>query len=92
MRKQGKVKNFDIEKRKKLEFLLKEGFNIKTIAENINVSRQSIYRELKKGLTDEEYEYGRFIKYCPQKAIESEVKSFIGKESLELLKEYYKEA
>lgn len=87
----GKARNFDIEKRKKLAFLLKEGFNIKTIAESINVSRQSIYRELKKGLTSEEYEYGRHIKYSPKRAIESDVKQFIGKESLELLKEYYKE-
>lgn len=92
MRNQGKARNFNIEKRKKLEFLLKEGFTIKTIAENINVSRQSIYRELKKGLTSEEYEYGRYIKYSPEKAIENEVRRFIGKESLELLKEYYKEA
>lgn len=80
---------FNLENRKRLEFLLKEGFSVKDICEQFGITRASIYTELKKGLNEEEYKRKQYIKYTPLKAIESEIGIYIGKDALVYIKENY---
>lgn len=66
------------EKCETLELLLKEGFTVPKIAKQLNTTPGTIYRELKRTLTSEEYEEKRYIKYCAEKAIANRLKDFNG--------------
>ena len=57
------------ERRKQLEFLLREDFSILEIAEVLGVSHATIYNELKKHLSVEEYSKKRFRKYSAERAM-----------------------
>lgn len=80
---------FTLENRRRLEFLLKEGFSVTDICNQFGITRASIYTELKKGLSEEEYKRKQYIKYTPIEAIESEIKTYIGKDALACIKEKY---
>ncbi|MDY6037470.1 MAG: hypothetical protein SPI74_00500 [Eubacterium sp.] len=82
-------KYFSLENRKKLKFLLGEGFSITLIQKKLSITRTSMYTELKKGLTEDEYTNRQYVKYDYIRAIEKDVEKYIGAESLKELKERY---
>ena len=53
-------KFFDLDNRKKLEFLLSDGFSLTIIQKKLDVTRSILYTEIKKGLTAEEYKNRRY--------------------------------
>lgn len=74
-------KFFDLDNRKKLEFLLSDGFSLTIIQKKLDVTRSMLYTEIKKGLTAEEYKYRRYVKYNPIRAIIADIEIAIGKDS-----------
>ena len=74
-------KFFDLDNRKKLEFLLSDGFSLTIIQKKLDVTRSMLYTEIKKGLTAEEYKYRRYVKYNPIRAIIADIEIAVGKDS-----------
>jgi len=88
---QGRAIDWSIKDRKRLQVLCREGFTIARIVEVFDVSRVVINKELQRGLTEEEWNERRYVKYSIKKAILSEAKEKLGKEKFEYLiniKEY----
>ena len=54
--------------RKKIEELIGKNVVIPEIAKSINVSRTSVYEELSRNLSREDYEARRYEKYSAEKA------------------------
>ena len=79
-----------LEKRQQLEHLLAEGFNVNQIKEFVGGSSSTILKEIKRGVSDEEYGQKRFVKYSFKQAIYEEVLENIGKEQLDFLLNEYK--
>lgn len=67
-----------LEKRKMLKAILAEGYQIKDIAAIMNISKMTLYAELKKGLTPSEYLDRRYVLYEPARAIEEDIKLRVG--------------
>ena len=65
-----------LELRENLEIYLKDGFSVKKISEKMEISVVSIYNEISKGVTPEEYENGQYVKYSAQKSIESQLEAY----------------
>lgn len=82
-------KFFDLENRKKLEFLLSDGFSLTIIQKKLDVTRSMLYTEIKKGLTAEEYKYRRYVKYNPIRAIIADIEKAVGEESWNEVKTSY---
>lgn len=61
----------DFEKRKLLEDYLQKKVTITRIAKGLNVSRTTIYKELKLGLTDEDLFLGNYSGYSAERAQEA---------------------
>ena len=80
-------KFFDLDNRKKLQFLLSDGFSLTIIQKKLAITRSILYTELKRGLTAEEYKNRQYVKYSPVKAIVSEIKKYVGEDSWNLVKE-----
>ena len=80
-------KFFDLDNRKKLQFLLSDGFSLTIIQKKLDITRSILYTELKRGLTAEEYKNRQYVKYSPVKAIVSEIKKSVGEDSWNLVKE-----
>lgn len=82
-------KFFDLDNRKKLEFLLSDGFSLTVIQNTLNVTRSVLYTEIKKGLTAEEYQNRQYVKYNPIRAIIADIEIAIGKDSWNEVKSSY---
>ncbi len=82
--------NWTLEKRQQLEHLLAEGFNVNRIRELVGGSAATILKEIKRGVSEEEYNQKRFVKYSFKQAIYTEVLEDIGKEQLDVLLNEYK--
>lgn len=80
-------KFFDLDNRKKLQFLLSDGFSLTIIQKKLDITRSILYTELKRGLTAEEYKNRQYVKYSPVKAIVSEIKKYVGEDSWNFVKE-----
>ena len=81
-------KFFTLEKRQELEFLLQEGCRVREISKKFGICTATLYTELKKGMTEEDYEKGRYIKYSVGRAIKKDVEQHLGEEELKLLQEF----
>ena len=67
---------WDLKQREMLEKLLQEGLNISRIAKAMKMPAATIYKEIQKGTTMEEYATGRYLKYSAQRSIDSQVEEF----------------
>lgn len=83
--------NWTLEKRQQLEHLLAEGFSVNQVRELVGGSASTVLREIKRGVSEEEYNQKRFVKYSFKQAIYQEVIESIGKEQLDILLNEYKE-
>lgn len=82
-------KFFDLDNRKKLEFLLSDGFSLTIIQKKLDVTRSVLYTEIKKGLTAKEYQNRQYVKYNPIRAIIADIEIAIGKDSWNEVKSSY---
>ena len=82
-------KFFDLDNRKKLEFLLSDGFSLTIIQKKLDVTRSVLYTEIKKGLTAKEYQNRQYVKYNPIRAIIADIEIAIGKDSWNEVKNSY---
>lgn len=82
-------KFFVLDNRKKLEFLLSDGFSLTVIQNTLNVTRSVLYTEIKKGLTAEEYKNRRYVKYSPIRAIIADIEKAVGEDSWNEVKTSY---
>ena len=64
--------------KKELELCTKEGIPVREIAEHFGVTVGVVYRELKNGLTEEEYKSRRYVKYKADKSFELSLKELYG--------------
>ena len=80
-------KFFDLDNRKKLQFLLSDGFSLTIIQKKLDITRSILYTELKRGLTAEEYKNRQYVKYSPVKAIITDIEIAVGKDSWDIVKE-----
>lgn len=67
-------------KRKDLQKLLLEGYTISTIADILCMSNASIYNEIRRGTSEDEYKMHQYIKYTPEKVVENFMKMIIGED------------
>lgn len=82
-------KFFDLDNRKKLEFLLSDGFSLTIIQKKLDVTRSVLYTEIKKGLTAKEYQNRQYVKYNPIRAIIADIETAVGKDSWNEVKNSY---
>lgn len=65
-------KIFDIYKKIELENMLKQNFSISKIAKELNISRVSVYRELRKGTDKNTDGMRKYREYTAKRAVEME--------------------
>ena len=82
-------KFFDLDNRKKLEFLLSDGFSLTIIQKKLDVTRSILYTELMRGLTAEEYKNRQYVKYNLIRAIITDIEIAVGKDSWNEVKNSY---
>lgn len=82
-------KFFDLDNRKKLEFLLSDGFSLTIIQKKLDVTRSVLYTEIKKRLTAKEYQNRQYVKYNPIRAIIADIEIAVGKDSWNEVKNSY---
>jgi len=82
-------KFFDLDNRKKLEFLLSDGFSLTIIQKKLDVTRSVLYTEIKKGLTAKEYQNRQYVKYNPIRAIIADIEIAVGNDSWNEVKNSY---
>ena len=80
-------KFFDLDNRKKLQFLLSDGFSLTIIQKKLDVTRSILYTELMRGLTAEEYKNRQYVKYNLIRAIITDIEIAVGKDSWDIVKE-----
>lgn len=80
-------KFFDLDNRKKLQFLLSDGFSLTIIQKKLDVTRSILYTELKRGLTAEEYKNRQYVKYNLIRSIITDIEIAVGKDSWDIVKE-----
>lgn len=80
-------KFFNLDNRKKLQFLLSDGFSLTIIQKKLDVTRSILYTELMRGLTAEEYKNRQYVKYNPIRAIITDIEIAVGKDSWDIVKE-----
>lgn len=80
-------KFFNLDNRKKLQFLLSDGFSLTIIQKKLDVTRSILYTELMRGLTAEEYKNRQYVKYNPIRAITADIEKAVGKDSWDIVKE-----
>ncbi len=79
---------WDCEQRKNLIFLLMSGYKLSELPDLMSKSYPSIKKELKRGLSHQDYVEQRYIRYNPMFALENLVKDLIGEEDFKELMEY----
>ena len=80
-------KFFNLDNRKKLQFLLSDGFSLTIIQKKLDVTRSILYTELMRGLTAEEYKNRQYVQYNPIRAIIADIEKAVGKDSWDIVKE-----
>lgn len=80
-------KFFNLDNRKKLQFLLSYGFSLTIIQKKLDVTRSILYTELMRGLTAEEYKNRQYVKYNLIRAIITDIEIAVGKDSWDIVKE-----
>lgn len=80
-------KFFNLDNRKKLQFLLSDGFSLSIIQKKLDVTRSILYTELMRGLTAEEYKNRQYVKYNLIRAIITDIEIAVGKDSWDIVKE-----
>ena len=80
-------KFFNLDNRKKLQFLLSDGFSLTIIQKKLEVTRSILYTELMRGLTAEEYKNRQYVKYNLIRAIITDIEIAVGKDSWDIVKE-----
>ncbi len=80
-------KFFNLDNRKKLQFLLSDGFSLTIIQKKLDVTRSILYTELMRGLTAEEYKNRQYVKYNLIRAIIADIEIAVGKDSWDIVKE-----
>lgn len=65
-----------------------DGYKLRELTELLSKSYPSIKSELKKGLSIQDYEEQRYIRYDPMLALENLVKDLIGESDFNELLEY----
>lgn len=80
-------KFFNLDNRKKLQFLLSDGFSLTIIQNKLDVTRSILYTELMRGLTAEEYKNRQYVKYNLIRAIITDIEIAVGKDSWDIVKE-----
>lgn len=80
-------KFFNLDNRKKLQFLLSDGFSLTIIQKKLDVTRSILYTELMRGLTAEEYKNRQYVKYNLIRAIITDIEIAVGKDSWDIVKE-----
>lgn len=73
-----KYHKWTAESRKTLEALLKEGYKVPQIANIMSISAMTVYKEIEKGVSEQEYREKRYIKYTADKAIETSIMKLKG--------------
>lgn len=76
-----------IKMREQLKFVLGEGLLPTHIVKDFNISRPALLKELKRGLTEDEYNEKRYIKYLPVRALKAEINEVFGENVLEYIKD-----
>lgn len=71
--------------RKNLEYLLKEGYVVTEISKMLHISRPTVVAEIKRGLSPEDADKNRFVKYDVGLSIRNFVVGNVGEEGLEAL-------
>ena len=72
--------------REQLKFVLSEGLLPTHIVKDFNISRPTLLKELKRGLTEDEYIEKRYIKYLPVRALKEEINEVFGEDVLSYIK------
>ncbi|MDD6920501.1 MAG: hypothetical protein PUI85_04745 [Eubacteriales bacterium] len=87
-----------LEQREDLSFFLKEGYSVNQIAKiyketevRKTVSVPFLLKEIKKGLTEDEYENARYVKYRPLRALVHDYQNLFGEETFSKLCVYLKD-
>lgn len=62
--------------RRALETMLKDAFPVSRISEELGLSRQTLYSEIKKGVTTEEYKNRQYGKYTVKKSIDTQLEAY----------------
>lgn len=75
-----------IQMREQLKFVLSEGLLPTHIVKDFNISRPTLLKELKRGLTEDEYIEKRYIKYLPVRALKEEINEVFGEDVLSYIK------
>lgn len=76
---------WNTELREGLKFLIENGFTIKKIIEEMNMSYPTLNAEIKRGLTLEEYENKQYLKYDILRATTNYAALQVGTEELKLI-------
>lgn len=69
----AKKKIWTLDDRKMLESLLKQGFKISKISEVLGIGTASIYNEIRRGVSADEYNQHRYIKYTAKASIDNQI-------------------
>lgn len=74
----AKTKTFmwDMPLREALETMLKDGFPISRISKELGITKPTIYAEVKRGVTDEEYKNHQYSKYTARKSVNQQMAAF----------------
>mgnify|MGYP000494500325 FL=1 len=75
-----------IQMREQLKFVLSEGLLPTHIVKDFNISRPTLLKELKRGLTEDEYMEKRYIKYLPVRALKEEINEVFGEDVFSYIK------
>lgn len=67
---------WNVEMRDALETMLKEGFRVSKIAETLSISPMSVYLEIKRGVSGEEYLNKQYTKYSAKKSVDKQLEEF----------------
>ena len=83
-----KPSTWEMERRKQLQLLLEQGYTVGRVSEILGLARPTIFAEIKRGTTVDEYREKRFVKYSIERAICAEVAQYFGKEAIDVIKAY----
>lgn len=81
------MNQWDLEKRKMLQYMIKEGYSVSKIAKEMDTTSSSIYSELKRGIPQEEYTNGQYVKYNACMALRNDAERVFGTDGLAALVE-----
>ena len=62
--------------RQSLETMLKDSFPVSRISAELGLSTQTLYAEIQRGVTDEEYMNRQYGKYTAKKSIDTQMEAY----------------